>query len=225
MGGLRRWLVKYGAWGLVATLALVILVLLLRDVDLLPMADVLKEYAPVAAAAVALISLIVLMMTSWNTWTATRKQATLEAWSAWSDRTAADRKLLTDTLGAHALSTEQGAALADRAKTLHDLRGEEVVGDEREKIVHALAQVLNGLERLAVGVEVGIYRRRVLVHVGGTIIKRSYERFEPYIEHKRSLPDKSRRQERVYEALEGLARQIRFDEVDAQRIKSLGRQQ
>lgn len=232
-------------WIWVVTIALlaaivVIVLLLLRDVDLTPQIKFAQDHATLAATIIALASLVTVTFATWMNWRATRRQATLEAWTKWSDDTADDRKLISKVLGVETLTPQQAETLVKgtqsptptasptRLQKLFKRTAPSAEGnftaEQQRALVHAAVAVLNGLERLAVGVELGVYRRAVLIDVGGTIIKRSYERFEPYIELRRTHPDPVRRQEKAYVALERLAHRIRYNEVDAERLKSLRRQ-
>ena len=215
----RRW----APWALLGVALFVIVSLVLRDIDLDPAWSVVKQIAPVGAVVIALSSFIVLATSSWSNWKAARNQATLEAWTDWSDRCTDARRLLTITLGLKAISDEQAKSLATTGAPLNDLAGKPVPNAEKQAVMDAMMLLLNGLERLAVGVDLGVYKRDVLIAVGGTIIKRCYERFEPYVELRRTLPDRSTRQERAFIELERLVSQIKFSEVDSQRLKALER--
>ncbi len=222
---------------LLAAAMAAIIALLLRDVDLSPHVAFAREHAALAGAVIALASLVTVTFATWMNWRATRRQATLEAWTKWSDDTVAERKLISKMLGPRELTSAQAQALAHGSSEL-PTRPIRILGvivrrgtapplftdTERANLVHAAVAVLNGLERLAVGVELGVYRRAVLVDAGGTIIKRTFERFEPYIVLRRTHPEPQRRQEKAYVALEKLAMQIRYKEVDAERLESLRRQ-
>lgn len=218
-----RWLRRWGAWLLFLAALAVISVLLLRDVDLGPAWDITKEAAPVAAAAVALLSLMVLALSSWANWRASRHQATLEAWNDWSERSRAARAELTQLIGNGRITAAQGHAIAHTGEVLVDANGNPLTMDQKQTVINSMTQVLNGLERIAAGVEVGIYRRDVLIIVGGTIIKRSYERFEPYIEVRRSMSERDKRQERAFAQLSALVSHVKGYEVDAERLAALRR--
>lgn len=218
---IRRSARKWIPWFLVGALALVVTTLLLKDFDLNPALKWAGGIAPIAAVVVALFSFLLLAITSWATWRAARHQATLEAWTAWSDDCIDARKHLSQTLGMKVISDEQAKALADDALVLHDKAGAALSPDDRRLVIYNMIRVLNGLERLAVGVDLGIYKRDALVLVGGTIIKRSYERFEPYIRLRRTTSDANKRQEKAFDQLLALVSHIKYYEVDAERLKTL----
>jgi hypothetical protein len=208
----------------VAIAVAVIVLLLLKDVDLAPFWTGAVTAAPFIAAVIALLSFALLAVTSYANWRASRHQATLEAWNAWSKSSMRSRRLLSARLGLKVISDEQAHALAHEGVTLTDVDGNSLSTKRKQKVLDNMVHVLNGLERLAVGVELGIYRRDVLILVGGTIIKRTYERFEPYIEIRRTTTQLEKRQERAFAQLSALVSQVRSYEVDVQRLQALRRQ-
>ena len=216
----RRWR-KWLPWAIAVLALVVVIILILKDMNVGPAWLWVATYAPVFAVMVALASFVLLALTSWANWRSTRRQATIEAWNAWSEGCTEARRRLSRTLGMRAISPEQARALASQGEALLNLEGKPMTQDEKQAVLNDMVEVLNGLERLAVGVRLGLYRREVLVLVGATIIKRTYERFEPYIVFRRTSPDSDKRQERAFNQLDLLVGHIRSSEVDSQRLRSL----
>ncbi|WP_285115124.1 DUF4760 domain-containing protein [Leifsonia sp. fls2-241-R2A-40a] len=195
--------------------------LILKDFNLGPAWTWAATFAPVFAVVIALASFVLLSLTSWANWRSARRQATIEAWNDWSEGCTEARRRLSQTLGMRTISPDQARALATQGETLFDRDGKPISHDDKQAVLNDVVEVLNGLERLAVGVRLGLYRREVLVLVGATIIKRTYERFEPYITFRRTSPDSDKRQERAFSQLDLLVGHIRQNEVDSQRLRSL----
>jgi hypothetical protein len=176
--------------------------------------------APVVAAAIATVSLA---LTAWNTFLNARRrrrQATLEAWIAWSAATVDARMSITRFLGTGVIFATQAQALVEKT-TLQDHNGKELTADQHAEVGNATVLVLNGLERLAVGVDLGIYDIKTLSMVGGTIIKRTRDRFAPYIAGRREAKDLDLRQTRAFVALDKLAEDMERRRIDENRLKHL----
>ncbi len=201
--GTFRWLLLSATIVLLTTLS-VVLIELHRDQTLV---HALKVAAPIGAATAALLSFIATSISLASNWRRQKRAATLAAWTEWSDSTTPARRRLTRALDVYALSDEVGRALAEESPFYGgtiDLRDDAVRG----RVTKDLVRVLNGLERLAVGVEMGIYDLDTLRRVGGTIIARQWERGKSYATARRTLADEKRRQERAYLALEGLSTRL-----------------
>jgi hypothetical protein len=176
--------------------------------------------APVIAAGVATASLVVAAVTTWGGWRRSKRQATIEAWSAWSDACYSDRVLLSKALGPKTIESLQATSLTTIGTELVGRNGP-MTAEEKQEVGHAISRVLNGLERLAVGVENGIYDVKPLRQIGGTIIVRTFERLEPYIIARRESADMEARQRRVFKSLGNLVDDIRRKDMDAERLTSL----
>jgi len=154
--------------------------------------EALVSAAPVAGAVIALISLVATATSLIGNWSRQRREATIKAWNEWSDHNRESRRTITDCFGKPAMSVEQGTSLVE----------DEILSDELVRGRRALVDTLNGLERLAVGVEMGVYDLPTLKRLGGTIIVRQYQRAEAYITARRNASDPLGRQATVYESLE-----------------------
>jgi hypothetical protein len=183
----------------------------------------LVKFAPVAAVIVALGSLIVTAVSTTLAWRRQKRQATIEAWTAWSDKTVEARKCLTKHLGPEKISGTQARALVDRDIALTDKDGKTVSEDEVADIGNSMVLVLNGLERLATGARLGVYDGATLRTLGATIIVRTRERFGPYIERRRTTDDEDLRQKRAYIALDRQVRELKRHELDRDRLKHFSR--
>ena len=96
-----------------------------------------------------------------------------------------------------------------------DCSGNPLTKDERQNLRHHVSEVLNGLERLATGAILGVYDRRVLKAIGGTIIARHWERLQPYVQERQTSSNKDIRQERAYIQLETLVAILQLSESKA----------
>jgi Domain of unknown function (DUF4760) len=161
-----------------------------------------QPIAPTMSAVVGGGSLFVAAIAAYGAVARSRRKDTLEAWVKWSDGTIDARRELTRVLGAKTITDEQAKALTEDVQLL-DKNGAPLDNDAREKLRGQVGDVLNGLERLAVGVELGIYDEAVLRLIGGTIIARTYERFKPYITARQEDTFKDR-QTRAYKELKTL---------------------
>ena len=182
-----------------------------------------KSSLPVLAALVAVVSLTSSAINSAANHRRQLREATLKAYSDWSDSTLDQRVSLRESLGEKALSQSIAAELAGDPNASQELT-DEVRTTVRKEIV----EVLNGLERVAVGVELGVYDLVTLRSLAGTIIVRYWERFEPYVSAKRGLSNPALRQKAIYLALESLAADLQVlddaeDEhpLDNERIAAL----
>lgn len=176
--------------------------------------------APVVAATIATLSLA---LTAWNIYLSSRRrrrQATLEAWIAWSAATVEARMSITRFLGTGVITATQAQELVEKT-ALHDHNGNVLSSDQRAEVGNATVLVLNGLERLAVGVDLGIYDIKTLSMLGGTIIKRTRDRFAPYIAGRREAKDLDLRQARAFVALDSLAEEMELRRIDENRLKHL----
>lgn len=122
----------------------------------------------IVAATIAVLSLIVGAITATANFRRQRRDATLAAYNGWSDTTWQTRIDLRKRLGDGVLSDEFGAELAagSAATTRH------LVKRDREELAASIVMVLNGLERLAVGVNLGTYDIVVIRKIAGTLVVR-----------------------------------------------------
>lgn len=105
-----------------------------------------KSSLPVLAALVAVVSLTSSAINSAANHRRQLREATLKAYSDWSDSTLDQRVSLRESLGEKALSQSIAAELAGDPNASQKLT-DEVRTTVRKEIV----EVLNGLERVAVG--------------------------------------------------------------------------
>ncbi|MPV50469.1 DUF4760 domain-containing protein [Pseudactinotalea sp. HY160] len=177
-----------------------------------------------ASLTTAISSLVLVRNVSRRDDTGARSEllrATLDAWSRWSDTTRDSRVLLSERLGTDTITHTQADALVHRPLRLHDRHGRELDEQQARDVLYAMISVLNGLERIAIGVNTGAYDRRLLTAVGGTIIKRSFTRFSPYVERRRESAQAHSGQSRAFVELEILVSEIPEAVVDHARLKKL----
>ncbi|KAF0957319.1 DUF4760 domain-containing protein [Rhodococcus sp. T7] len=168
------------------------------------------------AAVVALSSLVATAVAAYNAFARSRRKDTLAAFSLWSDKHYPVRVALSKQLGSHRISREQALALVTAAP-LNDKNGAPLSQEDKQQAREQICEVLNGLERLATGVNLGIYDERVLRKIGGTIIVRTYERFEPYIRARHSEAAAEGQQSKAYEQLAILVKILDMPRLDATR--------
>lgn len=159
----------------------------------------LRSAAPGIAVIIALSSLVITTVGLLGNWNRQKRQATLEAWISWSDKSVPLRQAVTKHVGEKTWSSSQGLALASKKKIpkCAALPGSE----DYAELGNAVVGILNGLERLAVGVSLGLYDIQMLRSLGGTVIVRNYERFESYIEGRQSKQVGDHQQSRAYTTL------------------------
>lgn len=205
-------------WIIVAILGGLVIWLSVRDVDVPTLLKSVRENVVLFSAVVAVGSLVVATTSFVINRISSRKEATLKAWSDWSDVTLKARLQLTSTFGPKNITDEQGEALAQIDRTLADKNGNLLDEKEKRKTIDSVLTILNGLERIAVGIHHGVYRYDVVASIGGTTVVRAYKRLLPYIDSRRNFPDPELRQVKVYVYLEDLVDKL---EKKAQIDKSL----
>lgn len=89
----------------------------------------------------------------------------------------------------------------------------------RQAAVNDLVLILNGLERIANGVHLGVYDIKAIRALGGTIVVREFERGEAYVTGRREATDEQRRQARAFVALQALVEELRSSSLDEERSK------
>lgn len=230
MEPMRLWSAR--RWFFVLTALVVIVVALVVGVQVIrdrTWWQAIRTGAPVGAVLVGLLSLVVTAVSLTANWRRQRREATLRAWSEWSDKTIGARQRITRTVGMKAMPAELAQALVDDVSYSSgdvDLTSEE----SRRKLLKDMVVVLNGLERLAVGVEAGVFDLVTLRRVGGTIILRHWDRAETYIDARRTAHAETKRQAKVYLRLQQMALDLQRhdlsdnkDEVDRKRLEVLRR--
>lgn len=155
----------------------------------------------IVSAGTALAALFVAAFSAYSGVVRSKKKDTLEAWSKWSDDSRVARTEVSDIFGLEEITVDQAKALAGDFE-MKDKDGRGLTIEKRQEMRGYVAHdILNGLERLAVGVELGIYDEKVLRLLGATIIARTWERFEPYVKAKREQGSNKARQSKAYTEL------------------------
>ena len=192
------------------------------------MDGVVKD-APALAVAVALISFVATAFNLAASWTRTRREATIKVWTEWSDSHYKDRRKVTMVFGEVAMTEAQGQALVNGG-ILHDAYGVALTDRQKAEAANALVSMLNGLERIAVGVELGVYDLATLSNLGGTIFARTFERARPYIHARREASEITKRQSLAYVSLQNISallerKRLVHDrrEIDRNRLAALQR--
>ncbi|MBT2475879.1 hypothetical protein J7E68_15175 [Microbacterium sp. ISL-103] len=111
-----------------------------------------------------------------------RRSATIEAWREWAKESSAARTRIGQAFPALRMTREDALRIRTRtspAPWWHRRDGARRVAlqDSRRDIT----QILNGLERIAVGARIRIVDRRLLRRIAGTRIPAAYILFEEYI--------------------------------------------
>lgn len=182
--------------------------------------------AAMAGAVVAVVSLVVTASLTGAVGRRQRRQATIDAWADWSDGTAQHRKLFKAHFGLSQLLSHEAAGLFSKTAPpvdFVDRQGHSMSEEEHRTVKHALTMTLNGLERLAAGINCRVYDRDTLSQLGGTICVRHYEQALPYIELLRTTGELERRQERAYRELEELVSGLKLEQLDRERLRRLRR--
>lgn len=142
------------------------------------------------AATVAVASLCYSAYTN----AASRKQEvrkqTLAAFSEWSRSSHSLRVRTTQHLGRDEPISEEFAQKLHNEEPFRSLV-RDFTAEETAAFRADIITTLNGLEHLATGVIVGVYDEDVLKRIGGSVIARTYLRFEPYIALVRSGQESS----------------------------------
>ncbi|MGB3762428.1 MAG: DUF4760 domain-containing protein [Ornithinimicrobium sp.] len=188
-----------------------------------------RASAPVVAALIALLSLVATSVSLSFNWRRQRRESTLAVWIEWSDKNNAARRTATRLLSMQALTAIVGRAIADNAPVVEgdiDLTDPAIRGEAGRAVV----SILNGLERIAVGVNLGVFDASTLRELGGTIIVREFERNRAYIDARRTATNELRRQANAFTALESLvndfnSRRLREErkDLDRRRLTALRR--
>jgi len=202
----RRWTqLTFGTRALivcVASLILSIVVVALAAIPLTP--DVaIRTSLPLVAALIALVSLTSSAIGAAANASRQRREATLKAYSEWSDTTWDTRKKLQMRLGNGVLDEGLAAEIVGAPRA-----GRTLPKHERISVASDIATVLNGLERLAVGVELGVYDLVTLRRLAGTIVVRHWQRYESYVMARRKLATATDRQKVVFLSLENVAAEL-----------------
>ena len=187
----------------VLTLILAIVMVALSAIPLTP-EGAAKTALPVAAALIALVGLTSSAIGVAFNVSRQRREATMKAYSEWSDSTWLIRKKLQQMLGDGVLSEAAAAELVGAPGAARTMPKK-----DRSELVNEIGSVLNGLERLAVGVELGVYDIVTLRRLAGTIVVRYWERFETYIKARRLSAVPTQRQKVAYLAFENVVGELR----------------
>jgi Domain of unknown function (DUF4760) len=164
---------------------------------------------PAAVAVAAGGALVVTALSASRAAARVKRKDTLEAWVKWSDDTREARRDVLRVLGEEQFTPDQAKALAgDAGDELRDKHNTVLDEAERRKLSDEVHDILNGLERLAVGVRLGIYDVAVLRRMGRTIIALHCERFEPFIKVKQNAKPTTERGSGPYTELAVLYRMI-----------------
>jgi hypothetical protein len=179
--------------------------------------DAATHWVPIASLCIALLSLVVASSTAIGNARRQKVMATMEAWIAWSDGSQEDRRQVTALFGTAPLTAAQARALIEGGPCL-DAHGQPMTEDRRKQALRTIVRLLNGLERIAAGVDLGTYDVATLNTMGGTIIARTFYRFRPYIQLRRTTPIDPLRQRDAFTRLEALTSEIeRLSTVDRRR--------
>ncbi len=189
--------------------------------------DATRAAAPFAGSVIALMSLVVTATGLTANWQRQRREATLKAWSEWSDKNRPARRALTKLIGEEVLTAAEGRALVEKST----LPAGRIRDDQTRQSVHKeLVQILGGLERLAVGIEQGIFARDTIRAIGGTVVVRQWDRAYEYVMARRTASDALERQKRAYIALEDLCNLLKREklqderrDLDRERLRNLRR--
>ncbi|WP_367405057.1 DUF4760 domain-containing protein [Kocuria marina] len=194
-----------------ATLTFVILLFLS-----LPHIGVANEQRPAVlfqgtAVFVAVFSIFITAISSIITISRAKRLQTLTAWSNWFDTTKDDRLRIIRHFSGQQPTFMEVELLTTPAKRTPENLAVSSFGDknELEDIKRKIMEVLSGLERIAVGVEEGIYDVDTLRRIGGSSIIRYHDRFDDYIQYLQTHPDKNIRQERAYKSFAQMAAEIK----------------
>lgn len=186
-----------------------------------PVAPTLAAIAGSFSALVAAGSLALTASNNSQNWNRQMRLATLQAWTEWSKSTRISRLKIAKLLGTTPLTAEQAKAISKREPFVSD-KGP-VTAEESDAIYRAALEVLNGLERLAVGVEQQFYDAQTVRDLGATIIVRQHQMFEQYIVHKRENAGLDHKQMRAYISLSDLVNDFKRHDLDQERLWNLSR--
>jgi hypothetical protein len=190
--------------------------------------DSVVDRAPVVAATVALLSLAVAAASAVATWRRQKREATLKVWAEWSIDSVEARRELSALFGKNNITRDQARSLMVGSPPLMDINGNQLDDVRRREVLHSIVGILNGLERLAVGANLGAFDSATLKALGGTIIVRTFNRLQPYIEERRTTEHEHLRQRTAFVDLQWLVAEIesrnllaRKREVDQERLRRL----
>ncbi|OBH82481.1 DUF4760 domain-containing protein [Mycobacterium sp. E2989] len=171
--------------------------------------------AVVAGAALAVVACSV-----YRSGRRRKRKDTLEALGKWADDTRQARRDVTRVLVENekneVTEVQAKALLGGPDSTLKDKYGTALDESERRKLGDQVRDILNGLEMIALGVQMDVYDRVVLRRMGRSVIARTYKQLEHYIKcmqneeaekaKKRKWTEK--RQAHPYKELDTLYRKI-----------------
>lgn len=182
----------------VAALVLAVLAFGLASTDGVTWKE-LRTAAPAVSSVIAALSLVLTGFAVSSAATRQRRERTIDAWHSWQEDRAKDRRLLEKCLGADAISEAQVAELRQRPIVTFSAYGGVALDPKGTiELRDGLVRILNGLERLAVGCELGIYDTKTLGLLSNRIVTKTVGRYDKYLDSARVLNP------RAYKALRAL---------------------
>ena len=179
-----RW-VRWVPWVLTIGLASLLVCLIAVDLDWSAILGGARENIVFATALIATVSLA---FAAWSFgWSKLieRREATLRAWKEFSAGLSQSRIPINRHIPKDRIAPEQASALSTSGLVLVDRHGVQLTPEQKAEVLDSVLRVLNGLEHLAVGVHYSLYRKRILVSIGGTTILACWNRFEPFVRTQR----------------------------------------
>ena len=219
----RMWTITPRYWSPAARTAAVVAILVLVPLvaGVLPVLvgwvkpdRALSSAAPIAAASVATISLVLTAFSTMSGWARTKRAATIEAYHRWNSDTIEYRKTVFRLIGDQALSPDQGRALVDR-RPLPDIvlaNGQQ----DQDLLAECIRSTLNGLERIAVGCDMGVFDPTTLRRLGGTTVARCFVRWEEYVKHRRTAQNGEEKFKNAFVELEDLVHRFQSHAAKAE---------
>jgi hypothetical protein len=184
--------------------------------------DALRQNMIFISVAIAFAGVIIAIIVYLGNMRIARRRATIDAWQKWSDDTALPRARLSDQFHGRRLTRSQATELLTPIGNSKWRKHRDSIDDERRATLQRdLAYTLNGLERLATGVHLRVFERRLLLRLAGTTIQSSLIRFEEYISAVRRGVGDRPKQLQAFSELEKLALGSTTSENLAQRRAEL----
>lgn len=181
-----------------------------------PVAPTLAAGAAIISVLIAALALVVTAYSNYQGWQRQKRQATIEAWTSWSSTTREARLRILGLIGIKSITSEQAQSILKREP--FQSHAGPVTAKQSEQLYRDTVEVLNGLERLAVGIEDDAYDSKTVRNMGATIVVRLHGTFAQYIKLRQTMSDDERKQQRAYIALGRLALEFRGHELDLERV-------
>lgn len=163
-----------------------------------------KDWLTLSVSALALVvsvtSVVVGVVIAVSDRRAKRREATLRAWLEWRDESMGSRRLLARCF-ADNITAAQAEALR---RKLPNEGLPDPASKDRAELARAFPESLNGLERIGVGVQLGLFDADALATMGQLIILRHHERCLEYVKYVRAVPGNSE----VYSGMTDLVRRM-----------------